>query len=183
MRTERWPFADSCSACGKPVGKGRAKGLCASCYHKQHKIAFYAVPANAANYRATAAAYHQKHKATVNAKITARNRQLKMDVIAGLGGRCLCCGETEPIFLTLDHIKGGGRKEYQRLGGTLPIYRQVKREGFPPEKYRLLCWNCNAALGLFGHCPHSSLTAPVFRHHTSASSSLRAAESVTSAIS
>lgn len=61
---------------------------------------------------------------------------------------CVCCGEKERLFLSLDHVDGGGRQEHGDL------YRRVVREGFPP-KYRVLCMNCN--LGRFrngGICPH-----------------------------
>jgi hypothetical protein len=70
---------------------------------------------------------------------------------------CACCGESTIEFLTLDHIDGGGnadRKANKHSGGTT-TYRRLRRSGYPPG-YRVLCWNCNAATGLYGECPHST---------------------------
>lgn len=83
--------------------------------------------------------------------------RLKVEVIAAYGGACGCCGEREPDFLTVDHVNGEGRAEDRHPGGEklsgAALYLHVKRAGFP-ARYRVLCWNCNAAIGLFGSCPH-----------------------------
>ncbi len=84
------------------------------------------------------------------------------------------------MFLCLDHIKGWGRREYAQKGGV--AWKRAVREGLPKDRYRLLCWNCNSALGLYGRCPHSSLTAPVFRPSAFSGSVLPNAASATSAI-
>lgn|SRR5579872_937688 len=67
---------------------------------------------------------------------------------------CACCGESHLEFLCLDHIDGGGNSERKALGsGSMGVYRHIIRENFPPG-YRVLCHNCNMALGFFGYCPH-----------------------------
>lgn len=82
-----------------------------------------------------------------------KKRELRSQLINGMGGKCSCCGEKEPVFLCLDHVKGGGRKDYKKRG-HLVIYRRVIKEKFPKDKYRLLCWNCNPAFWILGLCPH-----------------------------
>ena len=37
--------------------------------------------------------------------------KLKLDVIAAYGGACACCKISEHIFLTIDHIHGGGAQD------------------------------------------------------------------------
>ena len=65
--------------------------------------------------------------------------------------RCVCCGENIGIeILTIDHIKGR-KKGDNRTGEQL--YRYLKKNDFP-EGYQVLCFNCNAAKGVFGVCPH-----------------------------
>lgn len=82
-------------------------------------------------------------------------RGLKAAVVAAYGGHCSCCGETEPRFLTIDHINGNGaeaRRNGEGLGGSL--YLRLKRLGFPKDNYQLLCFNCNCSKRQFGVCPH-----------------------------
>ena len=73
--------------------------------------------------------------------------------------KCACCGEKEIVFLTLDHIDGGGNEHRRELakigikGGN--FYRLLKKQEYPPG-YQVLCFNCNLAKGLFGVCPHQA---------------------------
>ena len=65
---------------------------------------------------------------------------------------CQCCGEANYLFLTMDHIGGGGMKHRKEVrADKLPMW--LKRQGWP-EGYRVLCWNCNSACGIYGVCPH-----------------------------
>jgi hypothetical protein len=80
---------------------------------------------------------------------------IKVTVIEGYGGKCACCGEAEPMFLTLDHVNNDGA-EHRRTTGLktgMTTWRYAKREGFP-DIFQLLCWNCNSSKGAYGFCPH-----------------------------
>lgn len=72
---------------------------------------------------------------------------------------CACCGETIFQFLAIDHIDGGGVKERKllRLSGSTQLYRYLEKEGYPPG-YRVLCHNCNLAIGFYGYCPHTDIS-------------------------
>lgn len=83
-------------------------------------------------------------------------RQTRDRLLAGYGGCCACCGESEPKFLVIDHVNGGGRKELRTIGPS-GIAAKIIRGNFPPD-YRVLCHNCNAATALYKVCPHT-LTA------------------------
>jgi len=77
-------------------------------------------------------------------------------VIEHYGGACACCGEQEMMFLAIDHIGGGGTKHRASLGDAgrgSTFYRWLTKQGFPPG-YRVLCHNCNMAIGFYGSCPH-----------------------------
>lgn len=67
---------------------------------------------------------------------------------------CICCAEHLLEFLSIDHINGGGNKEKALHRGN--FYNWLKKKGFPPG-YRVLCHNCNQALGAYGYCPHGTL--------------------------
>jgi hypothetical protein len=69
---------------------------------------------------------------------------------------CACCGEDHIEFLAIDHIEGGGTQHRKALGVGDRFYLWLMREDYP-SGYRVLCHNCNSALGMFGYCPHASL--------------------------
>lgn len=62
-----------------------------------------------------------------------------------LGRECACCGEKERIFLDIDHVFNDGWKNRRPVA-----YTQVLKD---PERYQILCRNCNWAKYL-GVCPH-----------------------------
>ena len=83
-----------------------------------------------------------------------QRRMLRLQMIAAYGGCCTCCGEREPTFLTLEHIHGDGKKlRKQYWNSSLSLYRAIRREGYPKDKYTILCMNCNFARK-WGTCPH-----------------------------
>jgi hypothetical protein len=102
----------------------------------------------------------KRYRATVNGKKSAAEVQkrfrskVRSETIAAYGGGCSCCGEAEPLFLTVDHINnnGGGR---DRTKGGIAFWMELRRLGFPKDEYRILCWNCNSGRQLNkGICPH-----------------------------
>jgi hypothetical protein len=85
---------------------------------------------------------------------------LKAEVFSHYGGpKCACCAEAELLFLQLDHVNGGGGKFRKRRTGyelaTYAVYIDIKRRGFPPGEFQVLCGNCNMGKHLNGGvCPH-----------------------------
>jgi hypothetical protein len=83
--------------------------------------------------------------------------RLRVKMLQAYGGECQCCGETEPEFLCIDHVNGDGAEHRRQLRVrqqfTSNMLRIVAREGFP-DRYRLLCWNCNYGMTRPGGCPH-----------------------------
>jgi hypothetical protein len=98
-------------------------------------------------------AAYRKDPAKVLEQSAARRLALKTRVMAGYGGKCACCNESLLAFLTIDHISGDGGGRKRRSHSVL--WRQLIREGFPPE-YQCLCFNCNIAKHNSGQnqCPH-----------------------------
>ncbi len=72
------------------------------------------------------------------------------------GWRCECCGEREPMFLSIDHIEGKGnihREETKKMGSN-DWYKFLIENNFP-EGFRTLCLNCNLGRQRNGGiCPH-----------------------------
>jgi hypothetical protein len=99
---------------------------------------------------------YQRDRAGHLRRATAAALALRRDVIGHYGGICVCCGETELRFLTIDHIYEDGavcRRETNTRGGTR-YYYWVKANGYP-DFLRVLCYNCNLATYRNGGiCPH-----------------------------
>lgn len=71
--------------------------------------------------------------------------------------QCDCCKENELDFLCIDHVLGNGNKHRREIPKARNIYVWLKQNGFP-SGYRVLCYNCNNALGFYGYCPHKKKT-------------------------
>lgn len=61
------------------------------------------------------------------------------------GGKCVLCGEDRKEFLVLDHVNGGGNnhRKLVKKKGLVDFCVLAKSEGWPKDKYRLLCFSCN----------------------------------------
>lgn len=150
----------TCRKCGETKGSdqfysdrskqdGRTT-ICRVCVLADRKAA-YADPAKRlvilGRNRASQYKYYDRNKT--------RREETRLEAIEAYGGKCVCCGEAEPAFLTFDHIHGDGaedRKANSMLGSKVPY--ALKKLGWPKDRYQLLCWNCNCAKGIRGGCPH-----------------------------
>lgn len=85
---------------------------------------------------------------------------LKEETIEAYGGKCRCCGESNLIFLTIDHIDETGAQQRKEMlyfyGGK--VYLWLKKQGYPKDNYQVLCFNCNFAKHTLGRCPHQLKT-------------------------
>ena len=115
--------------------------------------------------------YQRTHRAQINIaqrRVRAANRKryakynrrtrlkLRAELIIAYGGKCRCCPEREPAFLTVDHIFNDGaawRKKHGIRTGE-DTARYLRRMGWPKDRFQLLCANCNLGKLLFGQCPH-----------------------------
>lgn len=85
---------------------------------------------------------------------------LKEKVYDHYGRTCVCCGEIEMIFLTLDHINNDGAAHRRKIIGNNrrdgacgpQTYRWIIKNNFP-NSFQVLCLNCNWAKSR-GGCPH-----------------------------
>jgi hypothetical protein len=98
--------------------------------------------------------YRARHGESARAYQRQFNRSRRALVLRHYGGKCECCGEAQVEFLALDHKNGGGnqhRREVKQRGANMIGWAIAS--GFPPI-FRILCHNCNSAIGFYGSCPH-----------------------------
>ena len=101
----------------------------------------------------------ERHRKNQRLWRAAHIKKLKDLCYAAYGGyicSCLGCGVVEPLFLTLDHIKGGGNRHRLIIGiRGGQIYRWIVKHNFPVGMFRVLCSNCNTGRARNGGiCPH-----------------------------
>lgn len=98
-----------------------------------------------------AAAANRKHR-----------KKLRDQVFTHYGDKCVCCDETEPLFLTIDHINNDGAAHRRsmpngRQATSERIYRWLRDNNFP-DGFQILCMNCNLGKQRNGGtCPHAKL--------------------------
>lgn len=115
--------------------------------------------ANKEIYQQHSRRYREKNKEQIKTKGREYQRlkrvSMRRELIDAYGGECACCGESEPLFLDLDHINNDGNAHRKRGARSLALLYEIKREGWPKDKYRLLCCNCNQGRSRNGGtCPH-----------------------------
>lgn len=110
---------------------------------------------NADRVKASQQRYREKHGEAMQQ----RRFELRVEVLSYYSGgtpSCACCGECTIEFLAIDHINGGGAADRRAGRSSGNLYRRLKNQGFP-NCFRVLCHNCNSALGFYGYCPHTAL--------------------------
>ena len=121
---------------------------CPICLEAKPRTAFQLNPDGSVRKHVCKLCYGRKYRA-----------KLKIEMLEAFGWKCQCCGEDHPYFLSLDHINKDGNKhraEYGNSSNNNLIIADAKREGWPKDRYQLLCMNCNTAKGYYGECPHQN---------------------------
>jgi hypothetical protein len=98
-------------------------------------------------------------KAIKSAWSKKHRQKLWKQVFGHYGAKCTCCGETEPLFLTIDHINNDGAAHRRsmpngRYSTGERMYRWLRDNKFP-SGFQVLCMNCNLGKQRNGgYCPH-----------------------------
>ena len=101
--------------------------------------------------------YIEKNKTIIKEKNIIKYYELKKWIFDYYGYTCVCCGENNPKFLTIDHVNNDGYKD-RNLGSR--IYSTIKREIIEgnESRFQIYCYNCNCAKRLNnGVCPHKDI--------------------------
>lgn len=103
--------------------------------------------------------YWNRETKTLQEKRFRDKRKLEAFIAYG-GFICKCCGETEKLFLTIDHVNNDGANHRREIGkgrkanASGPIYAWLRKNKYP-EGFQVLCINCNFGKRMNkGVCPH-----------------------------
>lgn len=110
--------------------------------------------------------YRETHREEMNLRIKDKHSSMREETLMAYGNICNCCKETNTRFLTIDHVNNDGYKHRAELKSrsTAHIHRLIKKEGYPLDKYQILCYNCNMGKALNnGVCPHKTHTPAEFK--------------------
>ena len=153
--------------CGHPVSRPKYK-RCWACHiapvrycKRGHDRTVVGVYGGSTCKRCTnerTAQYQKEHRKAYRQYMKNYVWRQKTAMIEAYGGSCVCCGEEGFEFLTIDHINGGGtaKRRAGLEGGGSTLYAQLRKQGYPKDNFRLLCFNCNGALGAYQYCPHQT---------------------------
>jgi len=98
--------------------------------------------------------YLVEHNRSANNR---RHNELRMKALIAYSGprpHCECCGEDHVEFMAIDHINNNGKEDRKRFKG-FGMLRWLEKNNYP-SGYRVLCHNCNLALGFYGYYPHQT---------------------------
>ena len=99
--------------------------------------------------------WHLRNRKIILVKQRKYHREIKEKVLLHYGkGRieCACCGEQTKEFLCIDHGGGGGNKHRNQIGKSYTYLWLIKNRF--PRGFRILCYNCNQAISIYGKCSH-----------------------------
>ena len=100
---------------------------------------------------------YRKNPDKFKARQKVYRERVKSEVLAHYGGVCKCCGEDEPVFLSIDHIKGDGAKARKHMKASgISFYTWLQKNDYP-QGFQVLCYNCNLAKRTGDECPHRKI--------------------------
>jgi hypothetical protein len=62
--------------------------------------------------------------------------KLKRETLMAYGGKCMCCGESELRFLTIEHTWHDGKEHRKRT--KQKVYIDLKKRGYPKDIGRIV---------------------------------------------
>lgn len=108
--------------------------------------------------------WHFKNRDEILKKNAKKIEDLRNETFTEYGGQCVCCDESNFLFLTIDHIYNDGYQDrkkiakggHQKPGAGVHTYRMLKKLKYPKDRYQLLCFNCNLGRARMPDkiCPH-----------------------------
>ena len=72
-----------------------------------------------------------------------QRHRYRAKALAVLGDKCTICRIDDARVLQIDHVNGGGNREYRNGRNAQDVYRKIALGRADLREYQLLCANCN----------------------------------------
>lgn len=85
-----------------------------------------------------------------------RYHRQRIEILKRYGGKhpkCNWCGEERYECLQIDHINDDGAQERKERDGGENFYYWLTKQPYQPDKYQVLCANCNHIKRIRGNIP------------------------------
>ena len=141
-----------------PMTSSGFHGKCKKCFAIDNHRRYTESPERQEQNRKNAREYYKQNTERVREYARQHNKDLRLAALNAYSDndpKCACCGERQIEFLAIDHINGGGNEHRRSIGcgSGSQTYTWLKTNNYP-EGFRVLCHNCNQAMGNYGKCPH-----------------------------
>lgn len=70
-------------------------------------------------------------------------KKIRAEMLLSYGGKCNQCGTDNPIVLDIDHVNNDGAVDRKNGLWGWRLYRWLRKNGYPKDRFQLLCRNCN----------------------------------------
>src|SRR3989344_4571886 len=110
-------------------------------------------------------------KDCTNKRINSLRAGYRKQVFDHYGWICVCCGENEPKFMTIDHIYNDGYLDKMKYGRKRKLiskdlyYKIIFVEKFPVNRSQSLCHNCQFGKWDGRICPHQEKILLTGKNH------------------
>lgn len=106
--------------------------------------------------------YYFRNRTRILTSVRKRTKELSTIVITAYGGKCECCGESNPDFLVIGCGERGESNRVGRHGGGRHLYQWLVTHNYPKDNYHLLCRNRCLSIKVYGYCPHNPKSSSIF---------------------
>lgn len=147
-----------CESCGKPFARldSTVRTLCAACRPAVTKPCARCGTEFVGSMEQRRYCSPECRDATFDEQRREAHRKQRLAALQAYSNEtpsCVCCGEQMLVFLSLDHMNGGGSKQRKETGGG-GFYAWLRRHNYPAG-FQVLCHNCNLGRQINGGtCPH-----------------------------